>query len=217
MSTNPPYIVGIAGGSASGKTTFINKLREVYHHQELCVISQDNYYRSLTEQLVDENGEVNFDLPEAIDFKRLIKDVKSLMQGKSVSMIEYTFNNPNAFPKEIRFDPAPVIIVEGLFIFSNKPLAKLFDLKIFIEARTDIMFERRLKRDLNERGIPEEMIRYQWESHFLPAYQQHMMPHRDEVDMVIMNNSHFDNSFQVLLDHFNKLLQDRLTGEKSGL
>lgn len=206
MSQSPSYIVGIAGGSASGKTTFINSLKEVFSSNELCVISQDNYYKTLTDQTIDENGEVNFDLPQAIEFRRLVKDVRSLKKGQSVQMVEYTFNNPNTFPKEIVFKPAPIIIIEGLFIFSNKPLANLFNLTIFIEAKTEVMYKRRLHRDLEERGIPERLIRYQWKKHFLPAYNKFMIPHRDYVDMVIMNNNHFNNSFHVLVDHFKHVL-----------
>ncbi len=209
MSESQPYIIGIAGGSASGKTTFIQNLMEVFNSKHLCVLSLDNYYKSLSDQHVDENGEVNFDLPEAIDFKRLTKDIRTLKKGKEVVMVEYTFNNPNTFPKEIRFSPAPIIIIEGLFIFSSKALSKMFDLTIFIEARTDVMFKRRLRRDFEERGIPTEQIRYQWDKHFLPAYNNHMMPHRDEVDMVIMNNGHFRTSFQVLVDHLNKILSNK--------
>ncbi|MCB0735466.1 MAG: uridine kinase [Flavobacteriales bacterium] len=201
MSKTLPYIIGIAGGSASGKTTFINRLREQFNTNELCVISQDNYYKSLSDQQVDANGEVNFDLPEAIDFKRLIRDVKTLAKGQEVRMIEYTFNNPGAFPKELVFKSAPILIIEGLFIYAEDKLSRLFDLKVFIEARPDIMFKRRMKRDLNERGIPEEMIRYQWNEHFMPAYEEHMMPHRDSVDMIVVNNSHFDHSFKVFSDH----------------
>jgi uridine kinase len=206
MSGTHPYIAGIAGGSASGKTTFINNLQKVFGKDQLCVMSQDNYYKTLSEQFVDDNGEVNFDLPEAIDFKRLIKDVRALRRGKVVEMAEYTFNNPNAFPKLIRFQPAPIIIIEGLFIFSHKPLQKLFDLTVFVEARPDVMYKRRLQRDFEERGIPESQIKYQWDEHFMPAYKNHMMPHRDEVDMVIMNNHHFKNSFNVMVDHFKGIL-----------
>lgn len=206
MLNTQPYILGIAGGSASGKTTFINHLKQVFTPDQLCVVSQDNYYRSLSEQHIDANGEVNFDLPEAIDFKRLLKDLRLLKSGKEVQMAEYTFNNPKAFPKTISFKPAPIIIIEGLFIFTSKPLYKMFDLTVFIEAKTEVMFKRRLNRDLVERGIPEEQIRYQWDQHFLPAYEHHMVPHKDRVDLIIVNNDHFKNSFDVMVDHFNRLL-----------
>lgn len=206
MQNQSPYIVGIAGGSASGKTTFINELTKIYSEDSICVISQDHYYKPLSEQVVDSNGEVNFDLPQGIDFDRLVKDVKKLKKGKRVSIVEYTFNNPDIFPKQINFYAAPIIIIEGLFIFADSNLDKLFDLKLYIDAEPEIMLKRRIKRDSKERGMTEAQIIYQWEEHVMPAYTSFLLPYKSSVDMVIVNNSHFKNSFEVLLHHFDRKL-----------
>ena len=201
MNSESIYIIGIAGGSASGKTTVIEELKKYFKNSELTVISQDHYYRGLSEQVIDENGEINFDRPEGIDFGRLVKDIKKLKKGQEVHLVEYTFNNPKKFPKPIVFRPAKVVVIEGLFIYQNSSLQKLMDLKVFIDAKLDVMLNRRLKRDAKERGMTRDQIIYQWENHVLPAYEEFLLPHRDEVDLIVVNNTHFKNSFQVLCDH----------------
>ena len=208
MSDKPlkPYFVGIAGGSASGKTTFIRKISEVFSVHEVCVISQDHYYKPISEQQADENGEINFDLPEAIDFRRMLKDIRSLQKGKSVDLVEYTFNNPGKFPKKLTWLPTPVILIEGLFIFHDKKLSSLFDLKIFIDANEEIKLNRRLERDFTERAMSHEQIMYQWNNHVKPAYEQYLLPYRENVDMIILNNTHFDNSFDIIVNYFKNLI-----------
>jgi len=201
-----PYIVGIAGGSASGKTTFITKLKKHYHNGQLCIISQDHYYKALSEQTVDENGNVNFDLPDGIDFRRLVKDINKLKAGKDAKIVEYTFNNPQKFPKTITFEPAPIIIIEGLFIYTDAKLSKLFDLKLFIDAEMDVMLERRLQRDTKERAYSEDQIRYQWDFHVKPSYDKYLLPYRNEVDLVIVNNKSFKRGLEVLKNHLDQFV-----------
>lgn len=195
------YLIGVAGGSASGKTTFLERLKNLFPGNELAVISQDHYYKGLSEQVKDQNGRINFDLPEGVDFSRLIKDIRKLRKGIMVEMVEYTFNNPKKFPRQITISPAPVIVIEGNFIYTHLPLFRLFDLKLFIEARQDIMFERRLARDINERGMTRDQIEYQWYQHVVPSFERHLLPFRDEADMVIVNNNDLDISTSVIADH----------------
>jgi uridine kinase len=201
-----PYIVGIAGGSASGKTSFLNSLKKHYKDNELCIISQDHYYKALSEQTKDEEGNVNFDLPQGIDFGRLRKDINKLKAGKVTEIVEYTFNNPKKFPKTIKFNPAPIIIVEGLFIYSDPKLSTVFDLKLFIDAEIEVMLERRIKRDTTERAYSEEQILYQWNFHVKPSYEKFLLPYRNEVDLVVVNNKSFKKGLQVLRDHLDKIL-----------
>jgi uridine kinase len=201
-----PVFVGITGGSASGKTTFIKKLSEKFNTNQICVISQDHYYKPISEQKLDENGEVNFDLPEAIDFNRLLKDVKSLQKGEKVELVEYTFNNPKKFPKKLTWMPTPIIIIEGLFIFHHPKVAKIFDLKLFIEAKEEIKLNRRLARDFAERAMTKDQILYQWNNHVKPSYDKYLLPYREDVDMIIMNNTHFENSLNIIVNHFNTYL-----------
>jgi uridine kinase len=206
MGADRPYIIGIAGGSASGKTTLIKELNARYSEEQICVISQDHYYKPLSEQVVDENGEVNFDLPEGIDFKRLARDIRSLKKGRQVKIVEYTFNNPDIFPRQLIFKPAPILVVEGLFIYTSKALSSMIDLKLYIHADLEVMLNRRLVRDAEERGMTKDQIMYQWEQHVLPAYENYLLPYKNSVDMVIENNTDFNESFNQLVIHLNQLL-----------
>ena len=122
-----PYIIGIAGGSASGKTSFLKDLKDKMPKGSVCVISQDNYYKPKEEQQTDENGEVNFDLPESIDRNHFYDDLKKLRQGDTIKIKEYTFNNNDKKPGHLLVKPAPVIVMEGLFIFHYEEIKKALD------------------------------------------------------------------------------------------
>ena len=133
-----PYIIGITGGSGSGKTLFLKKLLDHFVSDEVCLISQDNYYKPREEQPVDDKGVKNFDLPISIDFEAYKNDILALKEGKSVIQKEYTFNNPSATPKQIELNPAPVIVVEGIFVLHYQEIADLLDLKVFQENRLKV-------------------------------------------------------------------------------
>jgi uridine kinase len=198
---NKPYIVGIAGGSASGKTSFIKDLRNSFAPHELSVVSQDNYYRPLEEQLVDENGQVNFDLPESINRTQFYDDMVTLAEGKNIKTWEYTFNVNPVEPKSIEVFPAPIIIMEGLFVFHYEEIRKLLDLRVYIDVRDSIKLQRRLKRDQAERGYNAEAIQYQWDHHVMPSYKKYLRPYRDDAHIIITNNHHYTKGLEVLFDH----------------
>lgn len=200
------YIAGIAGGSASGKTTFIRRLTEVFGPQELCVISQDHYYKPASEQLRDEDGMINFDLPEGIDFSRLHRDIQRLRRGKRVELVEYTFNNPAKFPTTVVLEPAPVLIIEGLFIYTYPKISNLMQLKMYIDAKEELKLNRRLQRDVKERGMEEDTVLYQWNRHVVPAYERYLLPYKEEVDLVILNNEHFENSLSMVINHIKQII-----------
>ncbi len=181
------YLVGIAGGSGSGKTTLISNLRSELGADYVSVLSQDDYYLCKAEQQCDENGEVNFDLPSSIDQGKLIRDVERLMSGQEVVIERYTFNNLNGRSETLTIKSSPIIIVEGLFVFHYPDLHKYFDFKVFVDANAETRLNRRLVRDMNERGYPEDVIRYQWEHHVEPAFREFLLPHRENADVIIDN------------------------------
>lgn len=204
------YLIGIAGGSASGKTYFLQSIRKVFPNNEVCIISQDDYYRPAAEQSVDENGEINFDLPESINTEAFIQDVATLSGGEVVSKQEYMFNQPGVVGKTIEFHPAPVIVVEGLFILHIEKIKKMLDLKVFMDSRDDIKLNRRLERDSRERGISREMILYQWHNHVYPSYKRFLLPYKDEADIIITNNYAFDKGLELIIDHIHSVLNWRV-------
>ncbi|MCB9232867.1 MAG: uridine kinase [Bacteroidia bacterium] len=202
------YFVGISGGSASGKTFLLNKLLEHFPSEIITLISQDNYYKNLNEQKKDAEGHVNFDHPEAVNLHLLERDIALLKAGETVSMMEYTFNNPNIIPKKLVFRPSPIILVEGLFVFYEPKISSQLDLKIFVDADEHIKLSRRIKRDYEERGYDLEEVLYRYEHHVIPMYKKYVAPFKEECDLIIPNNFHMEKALQVLLDH----LHARISG-----
>ncbi|MDX2134376.1 MAG: uridine kinase [Saprospiraceae bacterium] len=208
-----PLVIGICGGSGSGKTSFIRSLRHAFTTAELCIISQDDYYRPIQEQRTDAQGIHNFDRPAAVDKKALRHDLECLMRGEVVERLEYTFNNPLASPAKLVFHPAPVIIVEGLFVFHFKKLRPCFDLKLFVNAKENLKVIRRIRRDQIERNYPIEDVLYRYEHHVLPAYERYVLPYREEADLVINNNDDFERALRVLGGFLRQHLNGRSANE----
>ena len=193
-----PYIIGITGGSGSGKTLFLNSLMDHFGDNEICLISQDNYYKPREEQPTDEKGIKNFDLPLSIDFEAYKRDILALKEGNSVIQQEYTFNNPEAAHKQIELKPAPVMVVEGIFVLYYKEIADLLDLKVFIEAKDYIKLKRRIIRDDKERGYDLDDVLYRYEHHVMPTYDQYIKPYKSDADLIIPNHKDFSEALAVL-------------------
>lgn len=193
-----PFTIGITGGSGSGKTFFIKNLESRFTDSELCLISQDHYYHPREMQQHDERGIKNFDLPESIDHRQFQLDIQTLKRGEVLRKKEYTFNNPNVTPKILEFKPAPVIIVEGLFVQYFSDLEQELDLKIFIEAKDHVKLSRRIKRDNEERGYDLEDVLYRYENHVMPVYETLIKPLKHRADIVIPNNSNFNRALDFL-------------------
>lgn len=194
-------IIGITGGSGSGKTAFIRELRNRFGEDQLAIISEDNYYRPRQEQMADENGVLNFDIPEAIEDSALISDILKLKNGQAIVRTEYTFNNDRLSPKEIKTTAAPVIIVEGLFILHRQEIRSLMNLSVLIHARDELKLIRRIHRDQQERNYPLDDVLYRYQHHVSPAYQKYIAPYLDEVDLTINNNKHFLNGVDLLASY----------------
>lgn len=195
---NKPFIVGITGGSASGKTLFLEKLLHFFEPDQICVISQDNYYRPRHLQPIDEKGIHNFDSPESIDFQKYTDDIRKLQKGETISREEYTFNNPNKAPRVLTFTPAPVILVEGIFVLYHPELAGLLDLKIFIDAKDYIKVKRRILRDKIERGYDLDDVLYRYEKHVMPTYEKYIEPIKHDADLIVPNNKSFNKALDIL-------------------
>lgn len=187
--SNKPFIIGIAGGSGSGKTFFLNCFLHHFKNDQITLVSQDDYYVSVGEMTQEENKLYNFDLPSTIESEQFYMDIKKLISGETVYKKEYNFNNPLAVVKILEINPAPIVIVEGLFILHFKEIAALLDHRIFIEASEPVALARRIKRDGIERGYPEEDVLYKWHNHVVPAYKEFLLPHRGLCEQIISNDS----------------------------
>lgn len=193
-----PYTIGITGGSGSGKTYFINTLASRFRPDEICLISQDHYYKAIHLQVTDNQGIQNFDLPTAIERERFHNDILRLKKGESVSIKEYTFNNPSSSAKTIEFKPAPILIIEGLFVQYFEEIASELDLKIFIEAKDYIKLSRRIRRDNDERGYDVHDVLYRYQHHVMPIYEALIKPLKHHTDLIIPNNQNFEKALEIL-------------------
>lgn len=198
-----PYLVGIIGGSGSGKTYFLNRLLEGLGAENACLISQDHYYKPKEEQPIDQNGWVNFDLPQSIDEAAFTNDIRRLLRGEEVVRQEYTFNNAEKVPEQLLFSPRPVIIIEGLFVCSFLKVSEMLDLRVFIETKMHLKIKRRIIRDSIERGYDLDDVLYRYEHHVAPAYEKYVAPYRDEADLIVPNNTTCDTAANVLVNHLN--------------
>ncbi len=199
MVTKKPFIIGITGGSGSGKTRFLNGLLSKFTRDEVCLISQDNYYKPRDQQPVDIKGVKNFDLPESIDFEAYKNDIEKLKNGQPVTLKEYTFNNPNANPNTIVLKPAPVIVVEGIFVLYYQPISKILDMKLYIDAKDYIKLIRRIVRDDKERGYDLDDVLYRYEHHVMPTYEKHIKPFKSQADIIIPNHKSYDSALDVIV------------------
>lgn len=201
-----PFVVGICGGSGSGKTKVLDWLQREFDDQDICLLSQDNYYRDRVTNSSEENRFFNFDEPEVIEADTFATDLQALKQGNAVERREYTFNNPDKEGRLLTFRPAPVIVVEGIFVFHFPDINRLLDLKVFVDVKEHLKFHRRISRDSRERGYPLEDILYKYVHHVAPAYEKYIAPYRHEADLVIPNNQSYQEhecppAVEVLVSH----------------
>lgn len=187
-----PYVVGISGGSGSGKTKVLNWLQTLLSPQEICLFSQDNYYRDGITNSLDEMRRFNFDDPNLIDAEAFAKDLSLLKSGVSIQRQEYNFNDFTRESRMLEYHPAPVIVVEGIFIFHYPEIREQLDLKVFVEVKEHLKFQRRIARDTTERGYHLEDILYKYTHHVVPAYEKYIEPYRHTVDVIIPNNLPFE-------------------------
>lgn len=199
-------IIGIAGGTGSGKTTVVNQIIEQLPTDEVCVISQDSYYNQTVNLSYEERTKINFDHPRAIDFDLIVEHLKTLKSGKTIEQPVYSFVTHNRTQDTVITHPRKVVIVEGILIFNNKALRDLFDIKIFVHADTDERLVRRVRRDITERGrdIDEVLNRYQ--DTLKPMHLQFIEPTKNYADIIIPNNKH--NT--VAIDVVRTVINDRL-------
>lgn len=181
-------IIGIAGGTGSGKTTVVNQIIEELKNEEVDVISQDSYYQDTSHLSFEDRKKINFDHPKSIDFDLLVSHLKDLKAGKNIQQPVYSFIDHNRTGETIEIEPRKVIIVEGILILTHPEIREMFDIKIYVHADSDERLIRRLKRDIADRGrdLDEVLTRYQ--TTLKPMHQQFIEPTKEFADIIIPTN-----------------------------
>jgi uridine kinase len=181
-----PFVIGVAGGTGSGKTTVAEKVSETLAGEETAlIIEQDSYYKDLSHLPLSERVRHNFDHPDAIDFDLLTLQINELLAGQAIAKPMYDFVNHCRLPETVAVGPAEVILVEGILVFHHEPLLNLMDLKIFVDTDADIRIIRRIKRDIEERGRSFESVRSQYFETVRPMHIKYVEPSKHWADIVI--------------------------------
>lgn len=196
-----PLVIGISGGSGSGKTLFLRQLMDAFKDTEASLLSLDNYYKPRSEQPRDAQGIENFDLPESLDRERFFLDLQKLKNGTDITIQEYTFNNNQKKPKAISIKSAPIIVVEGIFTFYYKEINDLLDFKIFIEAPDYLMLTRRITRDAEERGYDLGDVLYRFQHHVTPSFKKYIEPLKFDADIIVPNHNGFSTALDVVVTY----------------
>lgn len=190
-------VIGICGGSGSGKTTVIEELIHLMESHKPALISLDNYYKDIDQQVRDEQGHINFDLPSAIDTDLYLRDLKRLVGGESIRIKKYTFNIRGE-QQFIDISYSKIILTEGIFLFNIPEVMRMIDIKIFVELDEEIQLQRRLNRDVKERGYDREAVLYQWYNHVIPAYKNYIEVHKVKADIVLQNDGDLSHLVQLV-------------------
>ena len=182
-------LIGIAGGTGSGKTTLTRHLKE-HFGQEVTVISHDNYYKRRDGKTYEERAKVNYDHPSAFDTDLLIEHLRQLKAGHSIQCPVYSYSDHNRTDRTVEIFPTKVIIVEGILIFQNPTLRDMFDIKIFVETDADVRILRRALRDVEERGRTLQSVVTQYLTTVKPMHEQYVEPSRKYADIVVLEGGH---------------------------
>ena len=199
-------LIGIAGGTGSGKTSIANYLLKKFGSEQLIVIEQDSYYKNNSALSIDERNQQNFDHPDAIDIELFNKQLVSLLGGKSVEIPIYDFSIHNRRNQRQFVRPCRIIVIEGILTLYFDSLRKLMNIKVFVDTPDNIRFTRRISRDVKERGRTIKSVTNQYEKTVKPMYDQFVKPSRDLADIIITDGVQNKEAIDALMSNINVLL-----------
>jgi uridine kinase len=203
-------IIGIAGGTGSGKTTVVNKIISIIPDDHVAVLGQDSYYRDNQHLSFDERQKINYDHPRSIDFDLLIQHLKELKEGKTINQPIYSYITHTRTEDFTVIHPKDVIIVEGILVFTNEELRNLCEIKIFVHADADERLIRRIKRDINERGRTVEEVLNRYETMLKPMHNQFIEPCMKYADIIVP----LGGENHVAIDVLASMIKDKLRRKK---
>lgn len=198
-------VLGVAGGSASGKTTIIKKVRE-YFGDDIAVISHDNYYKAHDDMPFEERTKLNYDHPDSFESEKMAEDVRQLIKGQPIDMPTYDYCVHNRAKETIRIEPKTVIIMEGILILENRELRDLMDIKIYVDTDADERLMRRIKRDMLERARSIESILEQYTDTVKPMHEEFVEPSKRYADIIIPRGGENMPGIDMLITYLNKKL-----------
>lgn len=198
-------IIGVAGGSASGKTTVAYRLKEEFS-EDVELISHDNYYCAHDDLTYEERTKLNYDHPNAFDTQLMLTHIKALKNGQTIERPVYDFTEHNRSRERVTVKSARVIIIEGFMIFENKELRDLMDIKLFVDTDADVRLIRRILRDVKERGRSLESVLTQYQETVKPMHEQFVEPSKKYADVIIPEGGHNLVAMSMLIDKIKSVL-----------
>lgn len=200
-------LIGIAGGTGSGKTTLADKLVDSFGSQEVTVIRQDNYYKRHDDMDYEQRAKLNYDHPDAFDSDLFYEHIVALKQGKPVEIPVYDYTIHNRSEETILINPTPVIVLEGIMLFVEKMLCDLMDIKVFVDTDADVRILRRIVRDVKERGRSLESVIGQYLTTVKPMHEQFVEPSKRRADIIVPEGGENQVALEILIERVNKHLK----------
>ncbi|MFN7693229.1 MAG: uridine kinase [Burkholderiales bacterium] len=184
-NNNKPFVIGVAGGSGSGKSTVTRQVLAAIGSERVAVVMQDDYYRDQSHMPPEDRRKQNYDHPDAFDWPLMAQHLSALRKGEAIEMPVYDFAADNRSPETITVKPAPIIVVEGLFALYDTKLRNMMSLKIYVDTASDVRFIRRLQRDITERGRSTESVMNQYLETVRPMHKQFIEPTKRNADVIL--------------------------------
>ena len=200
------FIIGIAGGTGSGKTTVVNKILERIPASRVALVPQDSYYKDSSHLPLEVRQQINFDHPDSLEFELLVDHLRQMKRGKTVEQPIYSYLSCTRSEETIRVEPRDVVIVEGILIYTHMPLVKEIDLKVFVDADADDRLGRVIQRDMQERGRNVEQVLERYELTVKPMHLQFIEPSKRVADVIVPQGGKNEVAISVLLNTIEKKL-----------
>ena len=199
-------LIGIAGGTGSGKTTLANRLVESFGGDEVSILRHDNYYKRHDDMPYEDRCKLNYDHPDAFDTQLLYEHIRALKDGKAIQMPVYDYTVHNRSDETVGVNPAPVIVLEGIMIFAERRLCDLMDIKVFVDTDADVRILRRIIRDVNQRGRSLDSVIDQYLTTVKPMHEQFVEPSKRRADIIIPVGGENNVALDMLIERVRKPL-----------
>jgi uridine kinase len=200
-------LIGIGGGTGSGKTTVARRIAQSLGEEKCAILPMDNYYRDMSHLRIEERRLLNYDHPDVIEYRLLVEHLQRLLRGETVQIPTYDFVTYTRRPETVNFAPKKVVLVEGIFALYYEELRRLYELSLYVDAESDIRFIRRLMRDMNERGRSVESVVNQYLSTVKPMHDAYVEPTKRYADIVVPKGGHNDRAIEVVVNYITKRLE----------
>ena len=200
-------VIGVAGGTGSGKSTLVKRLQEAFKNDDVATICHDFYYKAHPELTYEERTKLNYDHPDAFDTWLMVEHIKALKEGKSVECPTYSFVEHNRAEETLAIAPSKVIIVDGILIFENEELRNIMDIKVFVDTDADVRLARRILRDVRDRGRSMESVISQYTTTVKPMHEQFVEPSKRYADVIIPEGGFNSVAVSMLIQNIRSIVE----------